>query len=130
MTWATVEDMLGRFNRADNPELDQLTAAAGSEVDEDAVQAALDEAEAIINGYLSGRSVTVADNANLKRIQMDIARWTLYRDAVPDRVQQIYQADIDQLKSIRSREQSIGDDAGSGSTAEMAAISADYYRGF
>jgi len=107
--WATVADMLDRCNRDENPELAQLTAPAGEDADEGAIQEALAEAEAVIRSYLSGRALSAADDANLRRIQMDLARWTLYRDAVPNRVQQIYEADIATLRAIRSREQTAGE---------------------
>lgn len=119
MTWATVDDMEARFNRADNPELTQLTDPIGGASDPDAVQSALDEAAAIIGGYLGGRELSASDNANLRRVQMNLARWSLYRDAVPDRVQQIYQADIEMLRAIAKREQTIGPTAG-GSAATVA----------
>ena len=123
MSWADVDRMLERFNAAHNPELTQLTGPASGTPDEEAIQAALDEAEAIIAGYLGGRELGVADNANLARIHMDIARWTLYRDAVPDRVQQIYLADIDQLKAISKREQTLAATAtGTAATVSTGSI--------
>lgn len=109
MAWATVDDMLGRFNRDENPELAQLTAPAGDPADQGAIQEALDEAAAIIRSYIAGRALSVDDEANLRRVQMNLARWTLYRDAIPDRVQQIYEADIATLKAIRAREQTVGE---------------------
>ena len=115
MTWATVADMLARFDREENPELSQLTAPAGDPADRGAVQDALDEAAAIIRSYIAGRALSVDDDANLRRVQMNLARWTLYRDAVPDRVQQIYEADIATLKAIRAREQTAGESIGAAS---------------
>ena len=110
MSWATLADLLARFERAEFPELTQLTAPAGAVApDEPQLQAALEEAAAMMRGLLGARAMPgSADDANLRRIQCNLARWTLYRDAVPERVQQIYQADIDQLRAISRGEQQSG----------------------
>lgn len=110
MTWATLADLTARFERPDFPELTQLTAPAGADAPDTAqLQAALDEAEAMMRGLLGGRALPgSADDANLRRIQCNLARWSLYRDAVPERVQQIYLADVEQLRAIARGEQQAG----------------------
>jgi phage gp36-like protein len=134
MTWATVADLLGRFNRDDNPELAQLTAAPGDDADQAMLQAALDEAEALMRGMMAGRVLPGSDqDLNLRRIQCDIARWTLYRDAVPDRVQQFYEADISQLRAIAAGLQTAGDTSvpeSGGDAVQIQLPAADSIRGF
>jgi phage gp36-like protein len=132
MSWATVADMLDRFNREDNPELDQITAAPGDPADEAIIQASLDESEAMIGCYLGDRVLTAADDDNLRRIQCDLARWTLYRDSVPERVQQIYLADIDQLRAISKRELSLPSEPTGAREASMTTTASALFaaRGF
>lgn len=132
MTWATVADMLERFNREDNPELDQLTAAPDDPADQDMIQAALDEAAAMIDGYVAGQALSDADNANLRRIQCNMARWTLYRDKAPERVEQLYKADMEQLRAISKREIGIGESLAASGQAHIGAMSAGLFtsRGF
>jgi phage gp36-like protein len=134
MTWAVLDDFLARFNRDDNPELTQLTAAPGGAADEELLQAALDEADALMRGMMAGRALPGSDqDLNLRRIQCDLARWTLYRDAVPDRVQQLYEADVAQLKAIAAGLQTAGDTTGpesGGDAVQILVLAPNQIRGF
>ena len=135
MTWAVLADFTARFNRADNPELTQITAAPGSASPDSAMlQHALNEAASLMRGMMAGRVLPGSDqDLNLRRIQCDIARWTLYRDAVPDRVQQLYEADITQLKAISAGLQTAGDTSApesGGDAVQIQLPATDSIRGF
>lgn len=122
MSWATVADMLARYNRDEHPELAQLTGAAGGLVDEVAVQAALDVAASAIRAHLGARAMPGAQSdPALREIQCDLARWNLYRDGVTDRVQQRYEAAINTLKAMAKGEQQAGA-ADAGDPGGMVAV--------
>lgn len=129
MTWATVADMLARFNREDSPELAQITDPAGTDANEALIQAALDEAQAIIGGYLVSEVIIEGDAPALRRIQCNLARWTLYRDVIPDPLKQIYQADIEQLKTIARRDPAAANPSVV-NTVTLAPPDPTYFRGF
>lgn len=98
--YATLDDMTDRF-RTD--ELIQLTDEAGTGVvDATLVTAALTDAAHVIDSYLSGTYKLPLNPVPgiLKLHACTLARWRLYKNGVPERVQADYDATLDWLKMV------------------------------
>lgn len=86
MAYATPNDLVARYGET---ELIQLTDRAGAgEVDTAIVDQAIADAEALIDGYLSGRFPVPLSPVPLVLVgyACDLARARLYTDAAPDMV--------------------------------------------
>lgn len=101
--YATANDMMGRFGDA---EMLQLSARAGSDV----VDQALDDAMAEIDIYLSNRYKLPLDPTPpvIKRVACDIARYRLYDNAAPDEVRKRYEDATRLLRSLADGVTSLG----------------------
>ena len=78
------------------------------QIDSDVVQAALDDAHALINGRLANHPMlSVQHTSLLKSIACDIARHRLYDDGITQTVQQRYEQAIDQLESLVSSQTNV-----------------------
>jgi phage gp36-like protein len=81
MSYATVTELITRFGEA---ELIQLTDRdGGGAINQAVVAAALTDADALINGYVSARYTVPLSPVPpvITKIAADIARYTLHRDA-------------------------------------------------
>ena len=102
MTYATQADLTARFGE---DELIQLTDRSGAgTVDASVVNAALADADALINGYLAGRyGVPVSPvPALLTRIACDLARHQLHGKATTDSVTAAQEQALRMLRDLAS----------------------------
>jgi len=102
MGYANAQQMIDRFGEQ---ELIQLTDRANpplNTMDDAVLAAALDDADAEINGYLQARYTLPLASVplNIARMARDIARYRLYDDAVTDAVQKRYDQAIKELERI------------------------------
>lgn len=108
MTWATVSDLLTKFNPTSRPEITELTGWGTDEPDETQCQEALDLAEAEIRSHLGNRTLPT-DDLLLKHIQLDLARRNLYPDEVPAPVAEAAKRHLVTLKALATSELALGD---------------------
>lgn len=102
MTYASQNDLIERFGE---PMLVDLTDRADppvGEIDAEVVARALADADAVINGYLSGRyKLPLAQTPDLLRdLAIAIAGYKLHRATASDKVRQDYDDAISTLKQI------------------------------
>lgn len=126
MAYATLEQMIARFESADDPELTQLTGAGSGLLDEGRISTALEEASGQMDLYigtcnalpLSG--VAAAHLEELARICCDIARYRLWADAASDEVRRRYEDAIRVLEQIAKGTLSLAAAGASGAVGEAA----------
>lgn len=97
--YATTDDMIKRFGTA---ELQALTNPEGTDIDQSAVETALNDANELINAYVAAKHalpLTVVP-ASLKRISCELARYFLYREVKPEELEKSYEKNLAFLKDI------------------------------
>jgi len=120
MIYATQNDMVARFG---GEELVQLTDRAHlGEIDAAVVAGALNDASALIDGYLrAAYTLPLASvPAELVLVCCNLARFYLYDDRVIDVVQKRRDEAVSWLKDVSAKRVSLGVD-GAGSAAPVAA---------
>lgn len=118
MPYALPADLIARFGAA---ELIQQTDLSGAgEYNADTVARALEDASALIDGYLASRySLPVAAvPALLVTLCCDLARYALYVDAVPDVVKDRRDQAVASLRDIAAGRVRL--DVGAGSAVDAA----------
>lgn len=97
MAYLTAQDMMARFQFS---ELAQLTGS--TVVEGEAMDSAIADTNAFIDGYLAGRYALPLDSVPeaLTAYGCDIARHRLYRLAAPDTVRERYQAAVRYLEQL------------------------------
>jgi phage gp36-like protein len=106
--YATLDQMLARFDRPDSQELSRLTAGSGGVRDDARIEAALAEASGQMDLYLGTRNTLplsglIASQADdLARIACDIARYRLWADRASEEVRARYDDGIRVLEQIAS----------------------------
>ena len=94
--YATLTDILERFDAAHNPELSQLTGGADGVRDDARIEAALLSASGEMDTYLGTRyalplaGASAALSEELGRIACDIARYRLWADHASEEVRRRY----------------------------------------
>lgn len=122
--YATVEQLIARFEAPDDPELSQLTGGGSGVVDEPRLAMALAEASGQMDLYIGTRhtlplgGVAAAHAEELARICCDIARYRLWSDAASDEVRRRYEDAIRILEQIARGTLALASDDGPG-TAGM-----------
>ena len=131
MTWATINDLLAKFNPEDRPEITELTAWGDTDPDDTKCQEALDLAEAEIRSHLGNRSLPT-DDLLLKHIQMDLARRNLYPDEIPLPVADAAARHLITLKALAKSELALGDPpvSDSANAVALTTVAAAAGRGF
>lgn len=131
MTWATVSDLLTKFNPASRPEITELTGWGTDEPDEPQCQEALDLAEAEIRSHLGNRTLPT-DDLLLKHIQLDLARRNLYPDEIPLPVADAAARHLVTLKALAKSELALGDPpvSDSANAVALTTVTAASGRGF
>ncbi|WP_374355561.1 gp436 family protein [Chitinimonas sp.] len=123
MNYATQQDLIDRFG-AD--ELLQLTDRNNvGQIDAVAVNRALGDADAEINGYLAGRYTLPLATvpAIVQRVACDLALYQLYGNRVTDPVRQRYVDAVGLLKSIGSGSVQLGVATGQAASADPSGVS-------
>ncbi|MBL8500026.1 MAG: DUF1320 domain-containing protein [Nitrosomonas sp.] len=109
MTYATQQNMIDRFGE---DELIEITDRGGlGVIDSTAVNKALNDADAQINGYLAGRyTLPLATPVPeiLERLACDIARYSLYESKPPEIVDIRYRDALDQLRDVSKGRAELG----------------------
>lgn len=104
--YATVEQLIARFEAADDPELSQLTGGGSGLLDEARLATALEEASGQMDLYIGTRNalplgaVAAAHAQELARICCDIARYRLWSDAASEEVRRRYEDAVRILEQI------------------------------
>ncbi|MRJ41192.1 MULTISPECIES: gp436 family protein [Idiomarina] len=124
MPYCLVTDLVARYSEA---ELIALTDRAGSgAVDQSVAQHAIDDASALIDGYLLGRYELPLQPVPsvLTPICADIARYQLYDNEAPTVVTKRYETAIAFLKSVGKGEVTLGihTDGGSPGSTDLPEI--------
>ncbi len=97
--YATLEDLIDRFGEH------ELVSLCGNEdgvINQDTTEAALKDANELINSYLAAKyalPLSIAPSC-LIRIAADLARYFLYTEVVPEAIEKQYEKDIAFLKDI------------------------------
>lgn len=105
--YASVNDLLTRFGEA---ELLRLAMTPTGELDQTALAIALNDASALVDGYLAGRYPLPLAHvpAALVPICADIARHRLYGEQAPEQVAKRNEAALAFLKSVGKGELALG----------------------
>lgn len=124
MSYAALSDLIARFGEL---ELIQLTdAATPGIVDETVVARALADAEALVDGHLGGRySLPLATVPPvLAGAVCDIARARLYKDVVPEAVENRHDAALTYLRQLGQGKITLGASPEPASTNDARIVSA------
>ncbi|MFM4847434.1 gp436 family protein [Aeromonas rivipollensis] len=107
MSYATSADLLTRFGEG---ELLRLAMTPSGELDQATLQLALDDASALIDGYLAGRYPLPLAHvpSALVPICADIARHRLYGEQAPEQIAKRNEAALAFLKSVGKGELALG----------------------
>ncbi|HHQ4570152.1 TPA: gp436 family protein [Aeromonas veronii] len=107
MNYATSADLLTRFGEG---ELLRLAMTPSGELDQATLQLALDDASALIDGYLAGRYPLPLAHvpSALVPICADIARHRLYGEQAPEQIAKRNEAALAFLKSVGKGELALG----------------------
>ena len=102
MTYATQDDLVARYGTYMVQELTDRADPPASAIDAAVVAHALDDADAVIDGYLKGRyALPLAQTPRLVRdLAQAIAIYKLHRDTVSEKIRREYEDAISQLKQI------------------------------
>ena len=104
--YATLAQMVARFEAPDDPELTQLTGGGSGLIDEVRVATALAEASGQMDLYIGTRNalplsgLAAAHAEELARLACDIARYRLWSDAASEEVRRRYEDAIRILEQI------------------------------
>lgn len=116
MSYATKQNLIDRFGQT---ELAQLTDRVnGTTIDDTVVNRALEDADAMINGYLQARYSLPLSSVPpmLVTVACNIARYQLFEDRVTEIVRQRYEDAIAWLKDVAAGRVSLGLDAAGAET--------------
>jgi phage gp36-like protein len=107
--------MIDRFGETELVQLTNKDNNAATSIDDPALDQALADANAEIDGYLTGRYALPLDPVPLmlKRSACDIARYHLFDDRVTEQVQKRYDGVVAFLRSVGKGDISLGVDAAS-----------------
>lgn len=98
MSYLTPAELIARFDQSEH---DAVLADLSVAEQTAKVAAAIEDAEGVVNSYLSRRySLPVATTALLKRLVADIARFHLYEDIASQEVRERYDDQLSFLKDI------------------------------
>ncbi|MCG3130181.1 MAG: hypothetical protein FLDDKLPJ_00930 [Phycisphaerae bacterium] len=113
MTYAAKQDLIDRYGNGEIVQLADRTNVPPTTIDDTIVNRALEDADATINGYLAARYTLPLSSVPplVKRLACEIARYHLYEEAAPERVQRAYEAAIKLLQDISKGVASLGLDA-------------------
>jgi len=115
MGYAVKQDMIDRFGERELVQLTNRDDHAATAIDDPALDQALADASAEIDGYLAGRYVLPLDPVPLmlKRNCCEIARYHLYGERVIDTVAKRYDAVIAYLRAVGKGDITLGVNAAS-----------------
>lgn len=127
MGYAVKQDMIDRFGETELVQLTNKDNNAATSIDDPALEQALIDASAEIDGYLSGRYALPLANVPqvLKRNACDIARYHLYDDRVTEQVAKRYESTVAYLRSVGKGDISLGLDAAEQPAAAAGGPKAD-----
>ncbi|HEX9391481.1 MAG TPA: DUF1320 domain-containing protein [Usitatibacteraceae bacterium] len=113
MTYAVKQDFIDRFSLEELVQLTDRTNIPQTTVDDNVVNQALADTDAMVNSYLSVKLTLplVSVPTMLKSVACDIARYRLYDDRATDQVSKRYDDAIKFLKAVASGAASLGVDA-------------------
>lgn len=106
MAYATLQDLLDEYDRPEMPELTQLFPAAGGGPDGVAIAQALEEAAGLMDEYIGARyalplaSLADARAGWLRRVNMEVARFLLWKDRASAEVRQRYEDHLSYLRDL------------------------------
>lgn len=128
MAYATLDQLITRFESPENPELSQLTGDGSGLVDEARLSTALEEASGQMDLYIGTRhalplsGIAAAHLEELARICCDIARYRLWgpSNAADTDVHTRYQDAIRVLEQIAKGTLSLAPSGESGAVGEAA----------
>lgn len=108
--YCTRQGMIDRFGQEELIELTDRGNPPADIIDDTVLNRALDDADSVINGYLSARYnlPLAAVPTSLARYAADIARFFLYDDNVTERVEKAYTLAINFLKDVSKGVASVG----------------------
>lgn len=112
MKYAVVQDMVDRFGAAELTQLTDRADPPAGTYDSDAIENALNDAEAEIDAYLLARYALPLTTVPtiLKRLTCDVARYQLHGPALTDEVIKRYSDAIAFLKSVSKGDAVLGID--------------------
>jgi len=113
VVYAVKQDMIDRFGETELVQITNKDNNAATAIDDAALDQALFDAGAEIDGYLAGRyALPLAPVPSiLKRNACDIARYHLYDDRVTEQIQKRYDSTIAYLDEVARGKISLGVDA-------------------
>lgn len=111
MTYATQADMLTEFDQAELIQLTDREPPLTGAIVTAVLDRALDDASAEIDGYLARYSGQSINLPILRRYCCDMARYRLYRAAVPEEVRNRYRDALRFLELVAKGTISLGPDA-------------------
>ena len=102
MPYATRQEMIDRFGEDELIQLTDRAAPPTDMINDTVLDAALNDADAEINGYIQARYPLPLTSVPLQisRIARDIARYYLYDDGITDVVEKRYKDALETLKGI------------------------------
>lgn len=113
MTYASQQDLVDRFGEPELVQLTDIGEVTEGGIVSDVLDRALEDADAEIDGYLESRYRLPLASVPRLLVGMaaDIARYKLYRDAVPAVVERRYKDAVKILENIAAGKVSLGRDS-------------------
>jgi len=110
--YCTKQGMIDRFGQEELVQLTDRSNPPADIIDDTVLNRALDDADSVINGYLSARYTLPLATVptSLSRYAADIARFFLYDDSATERVEKAYDKAISFLKDVSRGIASVGAD--------------------
>lgn len=114
MPYATRQNMVDRFGEEELVQLTDRKDPPAGVIDDTVLTKAIDDASAMIDGYLQSRYTLPLANVpvTLVRTACDVARYYLYEDAFTDAVEQRYKDAVKFLTALTRGETGMGLDSG------------------
>lgn len=106
MSYATLAEMLAEYDRPENPELSQLLPDGAGGADTAPLGQALTDAAGLMDDYIGVRyrlplSGLTAQRAGwLRRVNLEIARFLVWKDHASDEVRQRYEDHLRYLREL------------------------------
>lgn len=129
MTYATDEDLLERMGETELRQVADHTRSGTA--DTEVVEAALEDADNLINGYIAAKYATPLPSTPplIRTWAVSIARYVLHRNGAPEHIEQDYKDAVAALKDVSRGLIALPVDTGEAApTAHSGTVMADHPR--
>lgn len=119
MNYTSEQQLIDRFGERELIQLTDRGVPRYDVINSDVLNAAINDAQALIDGYLAGRYALPLASVptSLSRIAGDLVRYYLYDEHIPEHIQTKFKDAVKMLEAIGKGDINLGLDAAGGSPA-------------